>query len=426
MTDFQFSRFPAMRLLSFVPALVLTSLLPAAPSGTPAVSLSNLPAVSLSNRNLFHELLGKSEAELDAKLAAAWTHFFQGDAASERLYFPVGSDEAYIADTGNNDVRSEGMSYGMMLAVQLDRRDEFNRLWTWANRHMRHADGPRKGYFAWQCNFDGTQLDPGSASDGEEWFATALFFAAQRWGNGTGLFNYEAEAQAILRAMLHQLGSPRVTPIFDRTAKQVVFAPNPQASRFTDPSYHLPAFYELWARWADQPGDRAFWTEVADRSRAFFHRAAHAQTGLMPEYAEFSGAPYAGTAYGPGKGDFRYDAWRTLANLALDQAWWHADPWQIEECNRVLRFLGAQPVLANQYSLDGKPLSAEGTLGLVAMAAVAGQAAEPGLARPFVQQLWDAPPPQGRWRYYSGLLYFLALLEAGGRFQAYGPVPTPK
>ena len=378
-------------------------------------------ATTGQTRNLFHELLGKSEAELNAKLDAAWAHFFQGDAANQRLYYPVGSDLAYIADTGNGDVRSEGMSYGMMLAVQLDKRDEFNRLWTWANRYMHHAAGPRKGYFSWQCKFDGTQLDPGSASDGEEWFAMALFFASHRWGNGAGVLNYEAESQAILRDMLHKPGSAGVTAIFDRTAKQVVFAPNPQAGRFTDPSYHLPAFYELWARWADQSGDRAFWTEAADTSRAFFRKAAHPQTGLMPEYAEFSGAPYTGTTYGAGKGDFRYDAWRTLANVALDHAWWHADPWQIEQSDRVLRFLGNQPRLANQYSLDGKPLSTDGSLGLIAMAAVAGQAADPELARPFVQRLWDAPLPEGKWRYYNGLLYFIGLLQTGGRFQAIAP-----
>ena len=91
-------------------------------------------------RNLFAELLGKSEAELDAKINAAWGHFFQGELENQRLYYPVGPDLAYIADVGSNDVRSEGMSYGMMLAVQLNKRDEFNRLWRWANRHMRHAD----------------------------------------------------------------------------------------------------------------------------------------------------------------------------------------------------------------------------------------------------------------------------------------------
>ena len=77
------------------------------------------------------------------------------------------------------------MSYGLMLAVQLDKRDEFDRLWRWAKAHMYHADGPRRGYFAWQCRFDGTVIDPGSASDGEEWFAMTLLFAANRWGSAT-------------------------------------------------------------------------------------------------------------------------------------------------------------------------------------------------------------------------------------------------
>ena len=41
------------------------------------------------------------------------------------------------------------------------------------------------------------------------------------------------------------------------------------------------------------------------------------------------------------------------------------------------------------------------------------------LARPFVQRLWEAPVPSGRWRYYDGLLYQLALLQVSGRFRVY-------
>ncbi len=373
-----------------------------------------------ATRNLFHELLGKSETELDAKIDATWRHFFLGDGETQRVYFPVGADQAYIADIGNGDVRSEGMSYGMMLAVQLNKKAEFDRLWKWANAHMRHAVEPRKGYFAWQCKFDGTLMDPGSASDGEEWFAMALLFASHRWGNGTGIFNYQAEAQSLLSEMLHKAGTPEVTAIFNRQQMQVVFAPNPSAGRFTDPSYHLPAFYELWALWAENPSDRRIWSGTADVSRAFFHKAAHPTTGLMPEYAGFDGKPH--TGFGKDKGDFRYDAWRTLANVGLDYAWWKSDPWQVEQSNRVLRFLASQgPKLPNQFTLDGKPLSDGGATGLIAMAAVAGHAADADVARPFVQQLWDTPLPSGKWRYYSGMLYFLGLLEAGGRFQAIAP-----
>jgi oligosaccharide reducing-end xylanase len=373
-------------------------------------------------RNLFAELLGKSEAELDAKLDAAWRHFFAGDERKERLYYAVNEDLAYIADTGNRDVRSEGISYGMMIAVQMNRQAEFDRLWRWANRFMRHNEGPRRGYFAWQCEFDGTVIDPGSASDGEEWLAMALFFASHRWGNGEGILDYGSEARRILHDMRHKPIAGGVVPIFNSAEKQVVFAPNPAAGRFTDPSYHLPAFYELWARWDEAPADRTFWSEAAATSRAFFKRAAHPETGLMSEYSHFDGTPWPGEEFGGGKHDFRFDAWRTLANVALDHAWWRADPWQVEQSNRVLRFLkGHLPRVPNQFSLDGTPLSEDESVGLIAMAAVAGQAADPELARPFVQQLWDAPLSTGQWRYYNGLLYFLGLLQTGGRFQVHLP-----
>jgi oligosaccharide reducing-end xylanase len=369
------------------------------------------------HRNLFTELLGKSDAEVQMKIDAAWRQLFYGNDADQRLYYTAGDDRAYIADVGNGDVRSEGMSYGMMLAVQLDHRPEFDRLWRWAKAHMSHADGPRRGYFAWQCRFDGTQIDPGSASDGEEWFATALLFAANRWGRSVGDIDYSAEAQALLDAMGNDARGGDITAIFNAEHRQVVFAPTKEASRFTDPSYHLPFFYELWARWDRTPGRAQFWTECAATSRFAFKKFAHPQTGLMPEYAHFDGRPVDGE-----KGDFRYDAWRTLAHVALDHAWFATDPWQIEQSNRVLRFLNAQgSFIPDRYTLAGQSLSPDESIGLVAMAAVAGLAADPENARPFVRRLWDAPIPEGRWRYYNGLLYFLALLEAGGRFQIHTP-----
>jgi oligosaccharide reducing-end xylanase len=390
-------------------------------------------AAAPDDRNLFRDYLDKTEAEIDRKISAAWTQFIAGDESSQRLFYPVGADMAYIADIGNGDVRSEGMSYGLMIAVQLDRRDEFDRLWRWAKKHMYHAEGPRRGYFAWHCRFDGTQIDPGSASDGEEWFAMALLFAANRWGASSPPslspslsllpVDYRAEAQALLRVMRDNDRGGEVTSIFDAHHRQVVFAPTRRASTFTDPSYHLPAFYELWARWDESPEGRVFWAACALESRAFFRRAAHPDTGLMPEYSHFDGRPYVG--FGAERGDFRFDAWRMLANVALDHAWWAADPWQIEQSNRVLRFLVSQgPDFANQYTLEGRPLSTDTSTGLIAMAAVAGLAAERELAEPFVRRLWDAPVPEGKWRYYDGLLYMLGLLQAGGRFEVFHPV-TP-
>ena len=76
-------------------------------------------------------------------------------AEGERVYTPVGEDMGYIEDTGNHDVRTEGMSYGMMMCVQMDRKDEFDRLWNWVKTYMYISEGPNKGFFAWSCQTDG-------------------------------------------------------------------------------------------------------------------------------------------------------------------------------------------------------------------------------------------------------------------------------
>ena len=132
--------------------------------------------------NLFADYLGKSDAEIQAKIDETWNQLFYGDDISERVYYPVGSDMAYILDTGNDDVRSEGMSYGMMIAVQLNKKEEFDRIWKWTKTYMYQKDGGYKGYFAWHCKPDGTQLSANPASDGEEWFIMAL--DVRRWTLG--------------------------------------------------------------------------------------------------------------------------------------------------------------------------------------------------------------------------------------------------
>lgn len=283
---------------------------------------------------------------------------------------------------------------------------------------MYQSNGPFQGYFAWHCTSDGQKLDANPASDGEEWFATALLFASRRWGDGGGIFDYRAQAQEILDVMLHKEENNFATKMFNLEQKQVVFVPMVgHVSSFTDPSYHLPAYYELWARWAER--DHEFWSEAAQVSREFFKNAAHPQTGLMPDYAHFNGAPYGTDDHK----DFRFDAWRTLSNVAVDYAWFAADPWQVEQSNRMLDFLASHETdsYPNQFALDGTPLSGDHSTGLVSMAAVAALASDPETGKPFVQELWDVPIPSGKWRYYDGMLYMLGMLHVSGNFRIHTP-----
>lgn len=395
------------------------------PTNSVATPLATKPAFETGvYPNLFKEYLGKSDEEIAAKIEAAWNQLFYGDEATERIYYPVGTDMAYISDIANEDVRSEGMSYGLMIAVQMNKKEEFDRLWKWAKTYMYQTEGGYKGYFAWHCQTDGTQLDANPASDGEVWFITALFFADGRWGSGEGIYNYRAEAQAILDVALHaeQLGGNLATNLFDPETKQVVFVPQlGQNSQFTDPSYHMPHFYELWARWADK--DNEFWAAAAAISRTYLPTAVHPETGLAPNYSYFAGTPY----NDPYHGNFRYDAFRVGANVGVDYVWFRPGNWHVEQSNRLLRFFTSQGLDAYkaEYLLTGEPQVSHRSPGLMATNAAAALAADRAIGEPFVQALWDQPLPTGQYRYYDGLLMMLGLLQVSGNFRIYEPGTAP-
>ena len=153
-------------------------------------------------RNLLNEY-GYSENEISTRIEDTWRKLFSAEHKDTRIYFEVGEDQAYILDTGNNDVRTEGMSYGMMMAVQMDKKEVFDRLWNWTMTHMYMTQGKHAGYFAWSCKPNGIKNAHGPAPDGEEYLALALFFASHRWGNGEGIFNYSQQARDLLHTCLH-------------------------------------------------------------------------------------------------------------------------------------------------------------------------------------------------------------------------------
>ncbi|WP_437724918.1 glycosyl hydrolase family 8 [Sorangium sp. So ce861] len=414
-----------------------------APQGPPLRPAAKGAYFTGEYRNLFADL-GHKPAEIDAKITKAYTQLFHGDPKEEAVMFAAGKNangpKAYIMDIGNNDVRSEGMSYGMMIAVQVDRKDDFDALWNWAKSHMYHADQrhPGFGYFSWQMRPDGTAIDENPAPDAEEYFATALFFASHRWGNGKGIYDYRKEALGLLDVMKNRKAiAGAVNANKRKTTLHALFNPEHKMVRFTpdadnfakngdhtDPSYHLPAFYELWAAWGPE-ADRAFWADAAKVSRDFFVKTTHPKTGLAPDYANFDGTPKA-ASWDAGTANFRYDAFRTAMNWAVDAAWWAKDPRETELSDRLLAFFESQgPEYKANFTLDGKPIVDHGSLGLVAMNGVAALAATHPRGWRFVKDVYSREPPTGKWRYYDGMLYTMSLLHLSGKFRVIMPQAQP-
>lgn len=144
---------------------------------------------------------GYAQDAIDKRVSQVWHEIFEGP---NKFYWENDEGLAYVMDTGNNDVRTEGMSYAMMIALQYDRKDVFDKLWGWVMRHMYMKDGHHAHYFAWSVEPDGTPNSNGPAPDGEEYFAMDLFLASRRWGDGEDIYEYSAWGREILRYCVHK------------------------------------------------------------------------------------------------------------------------------------------------------------------------------------------------------------------------------
>ncbi|WP_282086282.1 glycosyl hydrolase family 8 [Aquimarina algiphila] len=370
-------------------------------------------------RNMFVES-GKSETTVQQKMNAIWNQYFvNGDSTNERLYYEVGNDMAYILDTGNNDIRSEGMSYGMMICVQLGKKAEFDKLWRFAQKYSQHPIGTdREGLFSWQLNRTNfSMIDQNSAPDGEEYFVTALFFADALWGS-SGSINYRNEADYILDSMLNKPApstSSCPTGLVDQDEKQIVFGICGNSASFTDPSYHLPAFYEIWAK--EAANNNQLWADMATISRTYLlPRAAHPETGLMPDYSEFDGRPVNQGNHG----NFEFDAWRNIMNMGFDFAWFQKSKNDIQPLiDKQINFFKDKPGYSTLWTLDGSfSRNSDHSPGLVACNAVGALALEDSKVWPFVDEFFDTPIPSGQFRYYDGLLYMMSFMHLSGNFKA--------
>lgn len=299
---------------------------------------------------------------------------------------------------------------------------------------MQHDWGDNRGYFAWSCSTDGKRNAHGSASDGELYFITSLIFASNRWGNDTGI-DYLAEARNIIDCAMMKVGMSHAAPLIHLDHKLITFTPDKWGGRFTDPSYHVPAFYEVWARWLGD-GREQFWQECADRSRAYLHACVHPSTGLTPDYSNYDGSRL-GSGHVIGDA-FRFDSWRVPMNVALDYSWSCADAgWQRGYADRIQDFLYSRGIdtFVDQYNVDGsevdKILDAGGyrklrhSLGLVATSAAVSLASSDMKSREFVDRLWDArhePYDDGYFdAYYDGFLRLFSFMHLSGNYRIITP-----
>ena len=364
----------------------------------------------------FKTILGKTDQDIKDKIDELWNHYFGGQ--NDKTVYYEDNDGGYIVDINNNDIRSEGMSYGMMISVQTDHKEQFGKLWNWAKKHMwKDPATGGSGYFAWQANRDGSVRDWGNAPDGEIYFMMSLLFAAHRW-NDEG---YMKDAQSILKACWKGNGQS----LYSEQSYIATFQPSDGNNTWGDASYSLPAFVDLFSRWSDTNKDK--WLKATKATRDHIYNSANPQSGLCSDYSNFDGTPH--HAFSDNSTKYAFDAIRCPMNYGMDYYLFGADAERQTKIAKVITdFFERDGYKHGHFNWDGTSGYGDFTIGQAGANAVATYALldvpeYKDLVKKVLQKAWDSKPIVGSQRYYDGLVHFLAMLHLTGNFKIWKPKP---
>jgi endo-1,4-beta-D-glucanase Y len=274
-----------------------------------------------------------------------------------------------------NSTVSEGIAYGMILAVYFDDQPLFDDLFKYS-QHW--ADDT--GLMAWYINPQGTEACPGAdnwsaASDSDEDIAFALIMADTKWGGGGRLEkSYRDHAlrqiELVKEHEVHESG---------------VFKPG---NRWGGPellniSYFAPAFYEIFGRYT---GEVEFWDRVIDVNyKALFNCLNEAngnhESGLVPAWSNYNGEPV--VAFDGAPTHFQTDSIRTPFRIA-QHYYWTGDERAKKYLDKVNAFFVPQGAgnLTDEYELDGTPKPMAAPLASSRSAVVVGCTAVAAMADP--------------------------------------------
>lgn len=231
----------------------------------------------------------------------------------------------------NDSVVSEGIGYGMLLAVGYDDRAAFDGFWA---KYNQHANG--NGVMDWRVPLCGSgTIEGGAATDAELDAAMALIQAECKWGG------YASAAQSLLgKIRQHEIAG---------TGSGAILKPGDGwgGHDCTSPSYFSPGYYRAFA---DFTGD-GFWDEFAGATYGTLNSATHPSTGLVPDF-------YGNNCGGKSTTEYKYDAARTPWRIATDFVWWNtpqAQTW----LQKIMTWASAigPGNIKDGYTLDGNAIS---------------------------------------------------------------------
>ena len=185
----------------------------------------------------------------------------------------VGSDGRVVRHDQSGDTVSEGQGYAMLVAVAIDDRPGFDRVWNWTRQELQRPDGLLA--YHWQ---DGRVADATPAADADLQVAWALTLAASRFRDSA--LTVAAKKLATATAD-HEIS-------YDRLGRPVLaagpWAVGKDGGKTTmEPGYWtFQAMQSLATLTADQR-----WATMADATRAHLLEITKDGAALPPDWAHY-------------------------------------------------------------------------------------------------------------------------------------------
>lgn len=248
---------------------------------------------------------------------------------------------------------SEGIGYGMLIAVMLDDQETFDYIYDAATRILLD---PNNNLHHWRATSNGVVTDAYSATDAEQDIALALIFASERvqlgeWQPHDSL-PYDEHAQQILDAVfIEQVIEDRyLTPGTLRGFDGI---------NLMNPSYFSPAWYRIYDDFEE--GNR--WDALIEEGYATLERNPGAAYGLAPDWMSVDGSNAADHCQTMNinlnncRFQMRYDAIRVPWRVGVDCLWFD-EPRACSWSRRSVEFLKGYDNVNTLllYDLDGAPI----------------------------------------------------------------------
>ena len=313
---------------------------------------------------------------------------------------------------------SEGIGYGMLLAVYMGDQSLFDNLWQYEQSHLDSS-----GLMNWEIGPDNqiTSGGNGAATDGDEDMAFALIMADRQWGtSGTLKDTYLNYAKVIISVIWqyevdHNRGE--------------MLKPGDQWGDVdvTNPSYFAPAYYRVFGEVTGKTQD---WNKVVDSSYSIIAKSLNAASlnqnnGLVPAWCNSSGTPVAAFSGAPLY--FQNDSTRTPFRVGQDYCYF-GEARAFSYLAKISAFYAKVGVtnIINGYNLDGTPHPEKDYPGLQA-ASFVGPAGVGAMSDPQYQQFVDeAYADVATLQLTAGTIYYqkswtaLSLLMLTGNFAVFG------